>query len=61
MKKRVYFSAYFEFECDEDYNPQTFEDAEDADYDSIGRPIERLEDEGWEITDTGITIVDGEE
>lgn len=50
MKKKISFVATLVVECDEDWNPKTFEEFEDCDYDSVGRPIYRLEDEGWKIT-----------
>lgn len=63
MKKKITFTASYIFDWDDDdleggegYN--TFEDVEDCDYDNVGRPLNRLRDVGWDITDTKIESID---
>lgn len=59
MKKKITFTASYIFEVDDaDLNEgedfKTFEEVEDNDYDNVGRPLDRLRDLDWEITDTKI-------
>lgn len=59
MKKKITFTASYIFEVnDEDLNEgedyKSFEEIEDCDYDNVGRPLNRLRDLDWEITDTKI-------
>ena len=59
MKKKITFTASYIFEVnDEDLNEgedyKSFEEVEDCDYDNVGRPLNRLRDLDWEITDTKI-------
>lgn len=59
MKKKITFTASYIFEVnDEDLNEgedyKSFEEVENCDYDNVGRPLNRLRDLDWEITDTKI-------
>lgn len=59
MKKKITFTASYIFEVNnEDLNEgedyKSFEEVENCDYDNVGRPLNRLRDLDWEITDTKI-------
>lgn len=59
MKRKVTLTMEYIFEIeDEDIMEgetfDTFADIREADYDSVGRPLERMEDEGWKITSSKV-------
>jgi len=48
MKKLLTITATIEVESTDDYPVNTYKDCLN-DYDNIGRPINRLEDLGWDV------------
>lgn len=56
MKKRISFTASYVIDVDDEDEEyfNTFEGVEDNDWDNVGRPLDRLRDLGWEITNTKI-------